>query len=550
MQRAAVRAVRGLQPDVPRATGPLACYRAFVTREGRVLNFQDGRIAFEPKTMSDLLRAWFVFQTCAIGPIVRNCDTLYSMGCKFPGRTITHFFLRHTFFNHFCAGESAADIKPRMDQLKKLGVGGILDYAAEAKDDAPIEAEKPTDDAELTGRRYDYQGEATCDANMEIFFDAIRGVRDASPDGFAAIKLSGLGNPLLLERMSTCIVEMTRLFRRTSDDSDFKPRTPFYRLDRECAMDYQTFKEGWGRMFDYDSEEEIKALFDSMDTSANGMVTYLEWSSKFKLSEINTLVRKCKHQGVLYQAALNDEEIELYRTMIKRTFKILDLAHKLGVRVMVDAEWMDIQPAIDHIVHHLQRKYNRDGRPVVFNTYQTYLKGMDAKVKRDLERSAIEGWHFGAKLVRGAYMVSERKKAHQRDVDSPVCDTYEDTEANYHRAVDACLMHKGPNGEAEVLVASHNRASIEFTLRRMEELGKGRDKVYFGQLLGMADHLTFTLGANGYNAYKYVPYGPIDEVVPYLIRRTQENSAILGSQGVQEERAMVRKEVLRRLRPF
>merc|ERR1740116_477855 len=128
--------------------------------------------------------------------------------------------------------------------------------------------------------------------------------------------------------------------------------------------------------------------------------------------------------------------------MIKRTFKILDLAHKLGVRVMVDAEWMDIQPAIDHIVHHLQRKYNRDGRPVVFNTYQTYLKGMDAKVKRD--------------LVRGAYMVSERKKAHQRDVDSPVCDTYEDTEANYHRAVDACLMHKGPNGEAEVLVASHN----------------------------------------------------------------------------------------------
>merc|ERR1712232_13946 len=132
----------------------------------------------------------------------------------------------------------------------------------------------------------------------------------------------------------------------------------------------------------------------------------------------------------------------------------------------------------------------------------------------------------------------------ERGLESPVCETYEDTERNFHKGIDAILAHgTGKDGSAassqpaEVLVASHNRGSIEYTLQRMDELQRSKEQVYFGQLFGTADHLTFTLGANGYKAYKYVPYGPIDEVVPYLIRRTQENSAILGSPGAQEERS-------------
>lgn len=170
-----------------------------------------------------------------------------------------------------------------------------------------------------------------------------------------------------------------------------------------------------------------------------------------------------------------------------------------------------------------------------------------------MERSHKEGWHFGAKVVRGAYMVSEREKARQRGVESPVCETYQDTEASFHTTIDMILGHNagGALGRgAEILIASHNQGSIEHTVRRMDELKKDKNQVYFGQLMGMADHLTYTLGMNGYKAYKYVPYGPIDEVVPYLIRRTQENSAILGSPGVQEERSMVGRELLRRMRPF
>jgi len=249
---------------------------------------------------------------------------------------------------------------------------------------------------------------------------------------------------------------------------------------------------------------------------------------------------------------LDDTELELYWNLISRVKKILDEAQRLGVRVMIDAEWIDIQPAIDHIVLHLQRIYNRNDHPLVFQTYQTYLKGMHSNVLQDLQRSWREGWCFGAKVVRGAYMVSEREKAHNRGLPSPVCDNYEATEENFHTVINAILEHKHgqQQTQSEILVASHNQRSIEYTLQRVQDLGIDKSKIHFGQLLGMADHLTFTLGTNGYKAYKYVPYGPIDEVVPYLIRRTQENSTLLGSPGVQEERRMVMRELRRRLLRF
>ncbi|CAE7867430.1 prdh-1 [Symbiodinium microadriaticum] len=524
-------------------------------------DFTDSTVAFESKSLWELVRAYCVFQTCAIGPIVRHCDTLYDYSLKILGARLTHLLLRKTFFEHFCAGETSQEIVPRMHELRRYNVGGILDYAAEAKDGELPEIVKPTEEvseeeivgAPMSSRSYDYKNEALCDANAQIFRTAVRAVRDATPDGFAAIKLSGLGNPQLLERMSTCLGEICRLYKRLSHDDEVSE--PFYAIDRSFKMDFETFKTGWLKMFEGKTEAELKSMFETMDADGDGLISYLEWSSSVKLSEINELVRGCKHRGRLHRAALNEEELQLYRNMLERVRGILELAEELGVRVMIDAEWTDIQPAIDHITIFMQRIYNAGELPIVYNTYQTYLKGMPTRVQRDLQRSRREGWRFGAKLVRGAYMVSEREKALKRELESPICESYEETEENFHTSIDLILDHgedgKGPGGApAEVLVASHNRGSIERTIRKMAELGVSQDRVGFGQLLGMADHLTFTLGRYGYRAYKYVPYGPVDEVVPYLIRRTQENSAILGSPSVQEERHMVGREVARRLRPF
>jgi len=524
-------------------------------------DFTDATVAFEAKSKWELFRAWCVFQICAIGPIVRHCDTLYMYSVKVLGSRLTHLLLRKTFFEHFCAGESSQDIVPRMKELQNYNVGGILDYAAEAKDGELPETVKPIDEEEtigapLSSRSYDYESEALCDARAQIFRVAVRGVKDTIPDGFAAIKLSGLGNPVLLERMSTCLAEVCRLYKRLANE-DVNPNENYYMIDRSFKIDFETFKKGWLKMFEGKSEEELKAMFDAMDDNKDGYISYLEWSSGVKLSEINDMVRGCKHQGRLFQAALNEEEVKLYHNMLKRVQGILNLAQELGVRVMIDAEWTDIQPAIDHITIFMQRIYNKGDLPIVFNTYQTYLKGMPTRVQRDLDRSRREGWRFGAKLVRGAYMVSERQKAMERGLDSPICETYEETEESFHQAIDVILAHGNdpsagsPGGApAEVLVASHNRHSIERTIQKMAELGVSQDRVGFGQLMGMADHLTYTLARYGYRSYKYVPYGPVDEVVPYLIRRTQENSAILGSPSVQEERRMVGSELCRRLWPL
>lgn len=228
--------------------------------------------------------------------------------------------------------------------------------------------------------------------------------------------------------------------------------------------------------------------------------------------------------------------------MYQRVEKIADYAAKKQVRLMIDAEQTYFQPAIDHIVLDLQRRYNKEF-PTIFNTYQCYLKDCFPRVQNDLVRAHREGYYFAAKIVRGAYLIMERKRAEKMGYEDPIQPTLEDTHKNYHKVLDLVLQN---NHLANILVASHNQESIEYAIRKMDlrNIDRKDGGVYFGQLLGMADNLTFNLGRNGYKAYKYVPYGPVQEVVPYLIRRAQENSNILG--GAQKERKMIGKELARR----
>jgi proline dehydrogenase len=508
-----------------------------------------------------LVRAYGIFKICAIRPIVQNCETLYNLGLRLVGQTVTHEVMRRSFFAHFCAGESATDIKPKLEMLRAQGVGGILDYAAEAPDPEASDRRVHWND---TARIPQYHGEAMCDQNLEIFVEAIRAVQATTPNGFAAIKLSGLGKPELLERVSNALVECARFFKRLHDagsgtlPGDPGEEIPFYLLERDLRLDLATFQRGWRAFFAEESDAALAARFAALDKDGDGSITYFDWSSSLLLEDLGTVVAQCTEEGPLYRAALTAEEVDLLKALRFRAETLMDLASELGVRVMVDAEWIGIQPAIDHVVVNLQRKYNAGENRVVFCTYQMYLRGMVQRVHRDLARSKAEGWHFAAKVVRGAYMVSERQKASARGVESPVCATYEETEENYHAGLLAILQHNlGASppaaaalpgaGPAEVMVASHNKRSVEFVISTMAELGVSKETVYFGQLLGMADHLTFPLGANGYKAYKYVPYGPIGEVMPYLIRRTQENSTLLGSAEVQNERAMVISELRRRI---
>lgn len=261
-------------------------------------------------------------------------------------------------------------------------------------------------------------------------------------------------------------------------------------------------------------------------------------------------------------------------------WEIATLASDNKVRLLIDAEQTYYQPAIDNYVLSLQKQFNaaKDyDEPIIFNTYQCYLKDAKDRVATDLDRAHRGGYHFAAKFVRGAYMIAERERAEALGYESPIHDTLEDTHRCYNETAEMALRDRAEKGtKGEVMIASHNRQSVEQIIERMIELdikvrsneermqrrvhNQIRSRVsnavhsswqpdsgalHFAQLLGMRDDLSFSLGKAGYNAYKYVPYGLVSEVMPYLIRRAQENSDI--TKGMGEELQMIGQEIRRRV---
>jgi proline dehydrogenase len=242
--------------------------------------------------------------------------------------------------------------------------------------------------------------------------------------------------------------------------------------------------------------------------------------------------------------SLTEQELKEMDNLTHRMNTIASHAKKKGVRLMVDAEQTYFQPAITRITLDAMRIFNKES-PIVFNTYQCYQKDAPNLVDVDLEFSRREGFCFAGKLVRGAYMEQERMRAGELEYSDPIHDTYSDTNECYNKLLTTILQEVKHN-KANVMVASHNEESVRHTIATMKELGiqPDEDKVFFGQLLGMCDVITYALGSAGYAAYKYVPYGPVEEVMPYLSRRAMENRSLM--KGVVKERDMLWSELVRR----
>jgi proline dehydrogenase len=232
---------------------------------------------------------------------------------------------------------------------------------------------------------------------------------------------------------------------------------------------------------------------------------------------------------------------------------------------MVDAEQSYFQPAIDYLAVDMMRKYNRDlqtTQPPVFNTYQMYLKDGQDRLLSDMQlaervNSDAGGkdahFMFAVKLVRGAYMTTERARAHSLQIKDPIQHTHADTNHAYDSAVEKILLKAASPSinrtPLALIIASHNRESVIQACEKMQALSlPNHGSIKFAQLYGMHDHLSFTLTHNGYEVCKYIPYGPVEDVIPYLLRRAQENRSVLvqGRTG-NDDRSLLWRELKRRL---
>lgn len=199
---------------------------------------------------------------------------------------------------------------------------------------------------------------------------------------------------------------------------------------------------------------------------------------------------------------------------------------------------------IDDVVNDMMAKYNKE-RTIVFNTFQMYRHDRLDYLKKSFQM-ALEGNYFlGAKFVRGAYMEKERERAAQLGYPSPIQPDKEHTDNDYNAALKFCIEHID---RITIFNGTHNEYSSGYLTELMAEakIAKDDPRVWFSQLYGMSDHISFNLAHNGYNVVKYLPYGPVKYVIPYLVRRAEENTSVKGQTG--RELSLIKKEIKRRKR--
>jgi proline dehydrogenase len=225
-----------------------------------------------------------------------------------------------------------------------------------------------------------------------------------------------------------------------------------------------------------------------------------------------------------------------------RVHEICAYAYRKGQPVFIDAEESWIQDAIDRLAVEMMEKYNTE-QPIVYNTVQLYRKDRLQFLRESRRRANKDGYLLAVKLVRGAYMEKERERAAEQGYESPIHDDKASTDEDFVAAVDYCLKHLD---EVAFVAGTHNEKSVEYLVSQMRSLGiaSGHPYINFSQLYGMGDNLSYILAEQGYNVSKYVPYGPLADAIPYLIRRAQENTSAAGQ--VSRELRLIEKELRRR----
>jgi proline dehydrogenase len=262
----------------------------------------------------------------------------------------------------------------------------------------------------------------------------------------------------------------------------------------------------------------------------------------FSVCKPTSFGHKHLFQKINAKQSLNTEEQIAWNRIIKRFRSCCQTAQEHGVALLVDAEEYSMQIATDQLLMDLMREFNLN-KAVVYNTVQLYLVDGNHRLEQMHMQAIQQSFYLGLKLVRGAYMEKERKIAQKHGLSSPICASKDETDKSYHAAVDYCIKHLA---NIAVVLGSHNEESMIQAINLMDqyEIKRNDQRIWFSQLLGMSDYISFVLAYEGYNVVKFVPFGPMDKLIPYLARRAEENTAIAGQTS--RELMRLRRELKRR----
>jgi proline dehydrogenase len=304
-------------------------------------------------------------------------------------------------------------------------------------------------------------------------------------------------------------------------------------------------KENVYSVLDYSVEgKENEEEFDKAADTKIEIIKYAASAEEipFAVAKPTGLGRFEIWEKVTANDTLTDEEQEEWERIKARFEKVCQAAYDNNTRLLIDAEESWMQDAADNFIEDMMRKFNKE-KPIIFNTLQCYRWDRLSYVKAIHERAQKEGFKLGFKTVRGAYMEKENARAKRLGYPTPICEDKEATDVNYNAVMSYCIDNVDDIAQ---FIGTHNEVSTYMALQLMnqKDLYLSDDRIWFGQLYGMSDHISFNLGRVNANAIKLLPFGPIKDVIPYLIRRAQENSSVQGQTG--RELALLREEKQRR----
>ncbi len=364
----------------------------------------------------------------------------------------------------------------------------------------------------------------------------------------AAFLFKSIGNPLLTKIGISAVnigLKLHLPIKGLIKNTMFEQFCGGETLQEASDVAANIYTYGVGVILDYGVEG--KKTESEFDATAQGFIDAIQFAAgknhiPFISIKVTGFARFELLEKMDAHIKLNADEVEEFSKVIARMKAICEAAVKANVMILVDAEETWVQDPVDELTMSMMEEYNKQVA-YIFNTYQIYRKDRLAFLKTTHAHAQEKNVILGAKLVRGAYMEKERTRAEAMQYESPIQIDKAHCDADYNKAVSYCIEHIN---SIAVFIGTHNEESCMLATQLMQQnnIPNSSKQVYFSQLFGMSDNISFNLAHAGYNVSKYLPYGPVHDVVPYLMRRAQENTSVAGQTG--RELGLIKRELKRR----